>query len=140
VSAETAAFEASSRRALGRRIAAVAVPCLITAATVVVAIRQPVWSIVAACCAALTGVLCATVLKRRLNALAGMQKQPAWLWWVLIGASGPLVGGAPDRVAVIPMAFLAAMTGALVGVEQRRRRPVIDISEGSHGGASGRSD
>jgi hypothetical protein len=110
----------------------VAVPSAIVGATIVLAVHQPAWAIASACFAALVGVLCATLLKRRLNVSGGMQKQPAWLWWVLVGACGPLVGGAPDRFAVIPMAFLATMTGALVNAEaQRRRRPATDTPESS---------
>jgi hypothetical protein len=45
-----------------------------------------------------------------------------WLAVVAAGALGPLLAGAPDRIAVIPLAFLVALLAAGFWLAESRRR------------------
>jgi hypothetical protein len=62
------------------------------------------------------------VLYQRRSSRSENQRQPGWITWALVGASGPVLAGVSDHVMFVVMAFLWAMVSTILVLEERRRR------------------
>lgn len=105
------------------RVLVVLIPLGFAALTVNLARSAPAWSIAAACAAAALGVVAMLAISR-LPSERKLPGQNGWLAVVAAGALGPLLAGAPDRIAVIPLAFLVALLSAGFWLTETRRRTV----------------
>lgn len=85
----------------------------------------PTWSLVSSALAAAAGVPSGI----RIAARKRRDASPSigWPAWAALGASGVLLASAPDRVAVIVMAFLIVLTAVLAFEAERDRRRTATV-------------
>jgi hypothetical protein len=120
VDAERPPEDVARWRVVGWHVVAVAIPCGFLAASIDFALGSPIWARLAAVAAAGFGVVFGSIVTRMSNRDRGLRD--TWVWWAVAGAVGSLVGGAPDRVMLIVMAFLTALVAALIVNAERRRQ------------------
>jgi len=106
-----------------RRILGVLVLGALTAGVIYLGLHAPIWSRVAAVFAAAAAVPAGIWVARweRGNSRSGI----AWPAWAAAAVGGSLLASAPDRVAMIVIAFLTVMVVVLVVKAEliRRRTP-----------------
>ena len=106
-------------RVVAWRLLAAAIPIAFAVGVVALGAHSPLWARIGAVGAACLGIG-AGVLIGRVRDQTWVNR---WYVWVVVGVSGPLLVGAPDRVMVLVMAFLTgAVTALIVTAERNRRR------------------
>jgi uncharacterized membrane protein YoaK (UPF0700 family) len=102
------------------RVLVVAVLGLLATVVIYEAIRVPTWSRIGAVVAVAAGTVVGASVARRQKRLNSASI--GWPAWAAAAVLGTLLAGAPDRVAVIVMAFLIALVAALLLDAERDRR------------------